>query len=293
MKKRRITIESQRRKKQALDIAELGIPPASHETSVTITDGQTPKNDDILDEYDPDDDLDIYPAPQDELEVIFSQPSSNKENKPTSYKDTNFFMSYTPSTLNLAEDRGYGVHSGGNSNFLTAARSATMNLTNDDGAKAFAEPSRPKGMRWDKKSKKYVARANDEDGSKGKHMIKGESGQKIAATFRSGRFDAWRKINRIDRLPRTGETETVANAANIGGGKRWKHNEKKAPKEADRYRDDYYKRKKRVEKAKEERRGRFRDGGGKNEIRGVDDVRRERGLKEKKREKNARPRKKR
>ena len=169
-----------------------------------------------------------------------------------------------------------------------------MDLTNDDGAKGFSQPSRASGMRWDKKSKKYVARANDEDGSKGAKMIRGESGQKIAASFRSGRFDAWRKSNKIDRLPRTGENETAANAASRGGGgKRFKHKAEKAPKEADKYRDDYHKRKKMVEKAKEERRGRFRDGKGRSEIRGVEDVRKERGVKERRKEKNARPGKKR
>ncbi len=287
MKKRRVTVENQRRKKQALQDAELGdspdLPAALSKTNVIVED-----NNDA-----PDDEPNMDLASEDELEVTFSQPSSNKENKLNGYKDSDFFMSYTPSTINLAEDRGYGVHSGGNSNFITAARSATMDLTNDDSAKAFAEPSRPKGMRWDKKSKKYVARANDEDGSKGKQMIIGESGQKLAASFRSGRFDAWRKSNKIDRLPRTGENETPANAANRGVGKRWKHREEKAPKQADRYRDDYYKRRKMVEKAKEERRGRFKDGKGKSEIKGVDDVRKERGVKEKKREKNARPGKRR
>ncbi|KAK4693398.1 ATP-dependent RNA helicase DDX54/DBP10, partial [Lecanoromycetidae sp. Uapishka_2] len=288
MKKRRVTVENHRRKKQAVENVEAGI-------SAEPQDRPSRKmNSPILDEDEsPTNELSIGSASEDKLEVTFSQPSSGKENSRNGYKDSDFFMSYTPSTINLAEDRGYGVHSGGNSNFLTAARSATMDLTNDDGAKAFAEPSRPKGMRWDKKSKKYVARANDEDGSKGKQMIRGESGQKIAASFRSGRFDAWRKSNKIDRLPRTGEIETAANAANRGGGKRWKHKEEKAPKEADRYRDDYYKRKKMVEKAKEERRGRFRDGKGKSEIKGVDDVRRERGVKERRREKNARPGKRR
>ena len=186
------------------------------------------------------------------------------------------------------------MHSGGNSNFVSAARSATMDITNDDGAKQIAEPSRPKGMRWDKKSKKYVARLNDEDGSKGRQMIKGESGQKIAASFRSGRFDAWRKSHKMDRLPRVGETETAVSSTNrVGGGRKFRHKAEKAPREADKYRDDYHKKRKLVEKAKEERRGRFRDGKGKSEIKGVDAVRKERGLKERRKEKNARPGKRR
>ena len=121
-------------------------------------------------------------------------------------------------------------------------------------------------------------------------MIRGESGQKIAASFRSGRFDAWRKANKVDRLPKVGEMErSGAHFARGGGGQRFKHKAERAPKEADRYRDDFYKRRKRVEDAKEKRVGRFADGKGKSELRGVEDVRKGRNLKVKRREKNARP----
>ena len=289
MKKRRMTVDIQRRKKQALqNTGELKISPEP-QVDTSTTKPSSFSNGNALS----DDEVDMDSASSNELEVTFSHGPSTKSKNPTNYQDSDFFMSYNPSTLNSAEDRGYGVHSGGNSNFLTAARSATMDLNNDDGAKTLAEPSRPKGMRWDKKSKKYVARANDEDGSKGAKMIRGESGQKIAASFKSGRYDAWRKSNKVDRLPRTGENEGASAVKGGSGGKRFKHKRETAPKEADKYRDDYYKRKKMVEKAKEERRGRFRDGSGKSEVRGVEEVRKERGKKEKRREKNARPAKKR
>ena len=294
MKKRRITVENQRRKKDALQRAELGIPAEDINSSSTVKELHD-LSPDKSEPSEPNADLDS--ATDDELEVTFTQsePTKSDQTKVNGYKDPLFFMSYTPTSMNIAEDRGYGVHSGGNSNnFVLAARDVAMDLATDDGAKSFAQPSRPSGMRWDKKSKKYVARANDEDGSKGAKMIRGESGQKIAASFRSGRFDAWRKSNKIDRLPRTGEAETASNRANGGGGgKRWKHKKEDAPKDADKYRDDFYKRRKMVEKAKEERRGRFREGKGKSEIKGIDDVRKERGMKEKRKEKNARPGKRR
>ena len=294
MKKRRLTVDNQRRRKDALQRAELEMFSEDIVPSKTV---EKPY-DLVPDEREPPElDANMESASEDELEVTFTQsePIKGPGNKPDGFKDPSFFMSYTPASINLAEDRGYGVHSGGNSNnFVLAARDVAMDLANDDGAKGFAQPSRPSGMRWDKKSKKYVSKANDEDGSKGTKMIRGESGQKIAASFRSGRFDAWRKSNKIDRLPRIGEAETTSNRANGGGGgKRWKHKREDAPKDADKYRDDFYKRRKMVDKAKEERRGRFREGKGRSEIKGVDDVRKERGLKEKRKEKNARPRKKR
>lgn len=124
-------------------------------------------------------------------------------------------------------------------------------------------------------------------------MIKGESGHMIAASFKSGKFDAWRKTHKIDRLPRTGEVERdtnkFKNTVGRGAGPRYKHKDEKAPKEADRFRDDYHVRKKRVEEAKEKRVGRFRDGAGKREIKSNEDVRRERKLAERRQAKNARP----
>ena len=142
-------------------------------------------------------------------------------------------------------------------------------------------------MRWDKRQKKYVARQNDDDGSKGKRLVKGESGAKIAASFRSGRYDAWRKAQRIGHVPRVGEVESM-NGHGSAGGKRYRHKSMKAPKEADKYREDYEKRKKKVEQAKE----RIKGQEVKKEIRSVDDIRKQRNLQERRKEKNARPSKK-
>jgi ATP-dependent RNA helicase DDX54/DBP10 len=233
-----------------------------------------------------------------ELEISFSQPKNGRAAKTEDWQNSEYFMAYTPKGLNLVEDKGYGVHSGSynpgrDANFVEAARGAQMDLTNDE-VRGFAEASKARGMRWDKKSKKYVARANDEDGSKGTKMVVGESGLKIAASFRSGRFDDWRKTNKVGRLPRVGETEGSSSAhVHHNNAKRYKHNSEKAPKEADRYRDDYHERKKRVEEAKEKRIGKFKDGSGKNELKGVEDVRKQRKLQEQRQKKNARPSKKR
>lgn len=245
-------------------------------------------------------DADMAEASDGELEVTFSKSAQKGKGRTLSWKDSENFMSYTPKTINTAEERGYGVHSGSynaasqNSNFIEAARDLTMDLTNDDTAKSFGVPSRVKGMRWDKKNSKYVWRANDEDGSKGANMIRGESGQKIAASFQSGRFERWRKAHKVDRLPRTGEEEREAAGKGMTiAGTRYKHKQERAPKEADKYRDDYHARKKRVAEAKEKRMGRFRDGGGKGEIKSTEDIRKERKLAERRKAKNARPSKKR
>lgn len=230
-------------------------------------------------------------ASNSELEVTFSQPQlsqgrakkGRKDRKSDSYRDSENFMSYLPTTQNMAEDRAYGVHSGSTSNFTEAARGATMDLTLDDSAKGFGEA---RGiMRWDKRHKKYVARQNDDDGSKGHRLVRGESGAKIAATFRSGRYDAWRKANRLDRAPRTGEVEGKTIVGVIARGKKYRHQSMRAPKQADKYRDDFDKKKKKTAAAM----GREQDKRGTSEIRSTDDIRIARKLKDKRREKNARP----
>ncbi|KAK3049791.1 ATP-dependent RNA helicase dbp10 [Extremus antarcticus] len=303
MKKRRAKIEPKSRVAQETNDVE-GIEP-THGDASALNDIDMDSDDDQLILTRPDVDMDE--ASDAELDLTFSQPP----NKKSSWQDSEHFMAYNPTTMNIAEDRGYGVASGGvpgavSNNFITAAATATMDLTNDE-SKSFAEPSRSKGLRWDKKGRKYVSRAHDEDGSKtNTKMIRGESGQKLPASFRSGRFDAWRKANKVSRLPKVGELEKagtwqkhgLAGGAEGMGGKRGKHTQERMPKGADRYRDDFEKRKKRVKEAEERAvakggssggRGGRGGGKGKGELRGVDDVRKLRRGQMKRREKNARP----
>jgi len=125
-------------------------------------------------------------------------------------------------------------------------------------------------------------------------MITGESGQKIAASFKSGRFDAWRRSNKLDRLPKVGEAESARAGGRLGGGRLYKHNSDRAPKQPDKFRDDYYEKKKKQDEAKAGNTGRFATNGrAKSELKGVEDVRRDRKLKQRRMEKNARPARKR
>ena len=77
-----------------------------------------------------------------------------------------------------------------------------------------------------------------------------------------------------------------------GFGTRYKHKQERAPKDADKYRDDYHVRKKRVDEAKEKRIGRFKDGVGKSEIKSTEDIRKQRKLADQRKAKNARAPKK-
>lgn len=247
-------------------------------------------------------------ASESDLEVTFSaygQPNSNKKSSnrnnaddtaatvTSTFQNPEYFMSYTPANNTLVEDRAYGVHSGTNANFASATRTETMDLQADEGGRGFGEPRTLK--RWDKRHKKYVERQNDEDGSKGTRLVRGESGAKIASSFRSGRFDAWKKGKRVGRLPRVGEAETPGTASDFGnggmGGKRFRHRRDQAPKAADPLRGDYEKMKKKGEAAKERAAGKVGGFayGGKSEIKNTDDIRKARKLKQRRMEKNARP----
>jgi len=300
MRHRREKIIPRRQKEEAEKAEEAAKSKAIDSAEKVAFDDDDDDDDDEMEVTVTGGDENMEDASDGEIEAIFSKSSQKGKGRTLSWKDSENFMSYTPNTINAAEERGYGVHQGGNntasqqSNFVEAARGVTMDFTNDDGAKSFAEPARAKGMRWDKKNSKYVARANDEDGSKGKKMIRGESGQKIAASFQSGRFDRWRKANKVDRMPRTGEAEKEGASGGVGRGfgTRYKHKKEQAPKDADKYRDDYHVRKKRVAEAREKRVGKYKDGNGKQEIKSTDDIHKERKLAERRQAKNARPSKK-
>ncbi|RMZ76486.1 hypothetical protein DV738_g4945, partial [Chaetothyriales sp. CBS 135597] len=227
-------------------------------------------------------------ASESDLEITFSsnrQDDADPKANSNSFRNSDYFMSYKPTDIDLAEEQAYGVHSGSNSNFVEAARGATMDLAGDEGSKGFGEARSV--MRWDKRHKKYVARQNDEDGSKGTRLVRGESGAKIAANFKSGRYDAWRKAQKISRAPRAGEAEGLTASAYQPPQKRFRHTATKAPKPADKFRADFETRKQKIANAKDKQQAAADQS--KKELRSIDDIRKQRRLKEKRREKNARP----
>ena len=88
-------------------------------------------------------------------------------------------------------------------------------------------------MTWDKKKKKFVQ--GDGAGADNVKLVKTESGVKLPATYRSGRFEEWKSKNRKS-LPRVGETESGR-----GGhiGKRYLHKKVSEPKRLDKAHVDY------------------------------------------------------
>lgn len=217
-------------------------------------------------------------ANEDELQDAFEDADTiietKKKEKRKSFKDPQFFMShYAPASV--IQDQQLNL----TSSFANDAQSATFDLDNDDKAQ-----NKQQVMQWDRKKGNYVNSQSTD-----KKYIIGESGQKIPATYRSGRFDDWRKNKNVQPI-RTGANETEVN-----GNRRFQHKKVATPKLPDKFRDDYFKQKKKVEKAIESGRNvkGYHKPGQRSEIRSTEDIRKSRAVQEKKKAKNARPSKRR
>jgi ATP-dependent RNA helicase DDX54/DBP10 len=123
--------------------------------------------------------------------------------------------------------------------FAEQAQHATFDLAGDEGA-AAQKRTRSK-FTWNKKKKNFVR--GDGAGADNVKMVKAESGVKLPATYRSGRFDEWRAKARVS-LPRIGEAEPERR---LPSGKRFKHNTVTAAKPLDKLATNY-ERKARVQK---------------------------------------------
>lgn len=96
--------------------------------------------------------------------------------------------------------------------FAEQARNATFDLAGDE---AIANKKRAR-LTWDTKKKKFIK--GDGAGADNVKMVRTESGTKLPATYRSGRFDEWKAKNRIS-LPRVGEVENAGKRFNAGAGR--------------------------------------------------------------------------
>jgi ATP-dependent RNA helicase DDX54/DBP10 len=183
----------------------------------------------------------------------------------------------------------------------------TFDLLGDEGV---AAQRRKKQMTWDKKKKKFVQ--GDGTGADNVKLVKTESGIKLPATYRSGRFDEWKSKNRTS-LPRVGETE---NNKRVGSSdRRYLHKKVAPPKELDKLSTDYTRKLRQQKKQEESAVGNGGNDGSsssaskrgskkpmlgkrfggksigrvKTELRTVDQIRKVRKVAENKRAKNARP----
>ncbi|AQZ09674.1 DBP10 (YDL031W) [Zygosaccharomyces parabailii] len=226
---------------------------------------------------------------EDADKVLENQEKTSKQ-KRKSFKDPTFFLSHYAPAQSL-QDSQLNISSG----FSTDAAQAAYDLNSDDKIQVHKQI-----VKWDKKKGKYI----NPQGSDNKKYILSESGQKIPASFRSGKFDEWSKARRL-KMPKVGARESsetsnlLRDPIRTRGGEnqgQFKHKQVKAPKMPDKYRNDYGKQKAKVAKALANGvhvKGHTNLPGMKNELKSADQIRKQRVIKENKRAKNSRVSKKR
>ena len=222
-----------------------------------------------------------------EFYIPYNQAESNTEKGYAYYRLINVVLTKTRYSLRDGET------------FAEQARHATFDLAGDEGV--VAQRRSQSKLVWHKKKKKFVR--GDGTGSDNVKMVRAESGVKLPASYRSGRFDEWRTKARVS-LPRVGEAVPDHRPLDR---KRFKHTSTTAAKPLDKMTTNY-ERKTRVQKKVEAvgavstekpiSRGRHITGrryGGKSlgqvhgEIKSAEQIRKARKFTEKRRAKNARP----
>lgn len=218
-------------------------------------------------------------ADENELRETFDdaeRPKGNILGKKQTYKDPQFFLSHYAPASDI-QDKQLSI----SKSFANDAATASFDLENDDKMQVNKQV-----IKWDKKKGKYI---NSKSSDNVKYII-GENGQRMPASLKSGRYEEWRKKRKFIGIPTdlgTREQDTQSSA-------RFKHKKIKLPKLPDKYRNDYEKQKKKVEKAVEAGhtiKG-YHKPGQNPELKSTEEIRKARLLKEKRRAKNARPSKK-
>ena len=181
--------------------------------------------------------------------------------------------------------------------FAQNAHSAVLDLGVDE---EFAQKARQ--VKWDKSKRKFVGAGEGADNVK---LIKTENGTRLPATYRSGRFDEWKKSSGV-RLPRVGEEELNNRGSQVKDGKIYKHQKVTEAKPLDPKQVGYERKARKLRKTSNstsdvpsEQTSAPRQPGlssrvrqAKSELKSADAIRKERRLKDKRRAKNARPSKK-
>jgi len=186
--------------------------------------------------------------------------------------------------------------------FAEQAKHAAFDIAGDEGV--AAQKRTHSKMTWSKKKKKFVR--GDGSGADNVKMVTTESGVKLPATYRSGRFDEWSAKTRMS-LPRVGEAEPERR---VHARKRFKHNSITAAKPPDKYATNYERKARAqkvagavsadstVETAKQTRhsakepttRNRGKSVGRvRNQIKSVEQIRKTRKIMDRRKAKNARP----
>ncbi|CAG8573058.1 787_t:CDS:10 [Funneliformis caledonium] len=206
------------------------------------------------------------------------------------FRDEEFYIPHVQKDANT--EKGYSVNQG--MSFAEESKNAIIETQTDEHVPQFGKN---KMLRWDSKKKNFVKGTGI--GSDNKKLITTESGIKIPATYKSGRFKEWQQHNKL-QIPRMGEKELPNTNLNM---KRYRHNKFTTPKPLDPLSKSYEKKLKKVSKSDSTNdqkdisniSSKKRNTGGhnnkriNNELKTAEQIHKLRKLKEKRKAKNARP----
>ncbi|CAJ0876916.1 7478_t:CDS:10 [Entrophospora sp. SA101] len=124
----------------------------------------------------------------------------SKKSKIDNYRDEEHYISHYQKDANT--EKGYSVNQG--ALFIEEAQRAMLDQQNDE---HVPELNKRKVLTWNSKKKTFLRGGGI--GSDNKKLIKTESGVKLPATYKSGRFNDWRQKNKVS-MPRVGEKELLS-----------------------------------------------------------------------------------
>ncbi|KAE8250468.1 hypothetical protein A4X13_0g4697 [Tilletia indica] len=107
------------------------------------------------------------------------------------FRDPRFYLDYQQK--DAMTERGYSLANAAGSSFVEQARLATFGLTTDE-ATLGTQTQRVNAQRWNTKKSKFIR--GDGVGADNKKLIRTESGARLPASFRSGRWEEWKKEKR-------------------------------------------------------------------------------------------------
>ncbi|CAE6482461.1 unnamed protein product [Rhizoctonia solani] len=139
--------------------------------------------------------VELEMANEDDIESAFGGLKKRKRN----HKDEEYFMSHYQK--DAYTEKGYSLRDG--ATFAEQARNATFDLTTDEAL--TGRQRHDKQLNWDAKKKNFVKGSGE--GADNVKIVKTESGARLPATYRSGRFEEWKAKTKTS-LPKIGESES-------------------------------------------------------------------------------------
>ncbi|KAG9286488.1 hypothetical protein G9A89_014654 [Geosiphon pyriformis] len=210
--------------------------------------------------------------------------SKAKKRRKENYRDDEHYIPHYQTDANT--EKGYSMTQG--SSFAQQAQKAILDPKGDERSTIL---SKKNTLRWDARKKNFVRGLGT--GSDNKKLIKSESGAKLPATYKSGRFKDWQHQNKLE-IPRTGERE---NGTTQVINKKFRHNKVTPPNPL--AKDCLKKSTKTQKNIREKETPNYNSshptknqisGPLKSELKTPDEISKQRKIKQKRRAKNARPR---